>query len=168
MAFYANSEERARLGRLIAERERAKAGKKDRWGLRPIEKGWLRGHAVNIRTWEEPDDLGMLINLEFELRENPKETGVLVRMAGTDFNDRILDGQLMDVPDPDPQVRPIVTDRVYYAHRGRRDGALTAHYPGRRMDTPRKSLTLGLLAVVVPVVFVVAAVTALHYVFHII
>ena len=172
MTFYEGSKEQARLGALVAAQERAKAkagkrGKKDKWGLRPIGKGWLRGHAMNIRIWEEADEVGMVRVMQFELRENPKEPGVPVRMTATEFNRNMGEGELMDVRDPDPSVRPITPYQIFFSRADRRDGDLTAHYPGRGMMAPRRNLAMGLLVIGAPIVFLLAAVAVLYYVFHV-
>lgn len=171
MAVQLDPKQEARLRKLVAEQERAKASKRrnrDRWGLKPVRKGWLRGNAFNIRIWDEPGELGLLTIMEFELLTERNQPGVPVRMTGTDIWGRVAEGQLLDVRDPDPIVRPIVTDRVFFSYAQNHSIDIKAYYPGRDTMAPRKSLMFALLTLAAPAVFLVAAVAALRFVFHVI
>src|SRR5947209_3404360 len=113
---FLGTEEEARVAKLVREAEQAKLAKtKDRFNLPPVRKGYLRGFAINIRRTEQPCEFGTLQIAEFELADTRKGPGVPLRMAGTYFTGHIMDGTLLDVPDPTPNVRPIVTDVVYEA-----------------------------------------------------
>ena len=107
----------------------------------------------------------MLHILEFDLTDDPAAPGVPVRMTGTEFTGRLLGGEVMDVPDPTPSVRPITPTTIYHAHHGR-DWELTAHYPGRDAVTPRANAINGALAVGGPILFVLACLAALHFWWH--
>lgn len=154
-------EEQEKLARLLREAEQAKHGKyKDKYNLRPVAKGYLRGQAFDIRSTEYPSKLGIVKILEFELRENPKEKGVPVRMEGTYFNSRLIEHTVVDVPDPDPSVRPIRTDIIYFSHHGRKMG-VQAYNPGRDPEPRRVSLIRGLVVLILPIIATIVAIAAL-------
>jgi len=166
MAGYEDKEYKNRLAKLVHDAEQAKREHKDRWGLPPVEKGWLRGHAVGVSHRDEPCEFGTLEILEFELSDTPRGNGIPVRMAGTYFNFKLAEATVVDVPDPSPAVRPITPYQVFLSHHGRKM-ELQAYYPGRDMITPRRSMTQAVLVVTIPGVVLVTIIAVLHFVFHI-
>ena len=167
MADYKGTAETAKLKKLLRDAERAKIEKiKDRFNLRPAEKGFLRGHAINIRQSEQPCDFGTLQILDFEISDTMKGPGVPVRMAGTYFSRKLWEGTVMDVPDPTPDIRPITPDVIYTAHDHDVD-QIRAFYPGRGETPRRKTLIMGLLAMGIPAVLAFAIIVALHL-FHVV
>lgn len=166
MAEYGDSKEAQRLAGLVRKAEEARRGKKDRFGLPPIEKGWLRGQAVNIRKREETCEYGVLEVMEFDLLVDPEPPGVPVVMSGTYFNNRMLDGSVMDVPDPAPTVRPVTPDKIYFSHHFRAVD-LTAFYPGRNSTPPSTDRMRSMLALVLPGVALIVIIFMLYFVFHI-
>lgn len=165
MAELRNTAESARLHQLIREAEQAKRPKKDRWGLTPIEKGWVRGHVVDLRQWDEPCEFGILQIMEFDLREDKRQPGIRVRMSGTYFNTRLLEGSVIDVPDPTPSVRPMTPNHVFTAHNNR-EHEISAYYPGRGAVRQRSTLIMALLATIVPAAVVLVIFALMHYVLH--
>ena len=162
MAEMRNTPEAERLEKLVREAARAKRTETDRWGLTPIEKGWLRGHAMNVRQWEDACQFGKLLVIEFELRETMKSKGVPVRMEGTYFTGRIHEGAVMDVPDPDPTVRPVRPEKIYVSQSYRKH-EFVAFYPGRDLPPQRRTLVQAVLAVTVPFLIFVGIVAVLHF-----
>lgn len=164
--------EAARLEKLVLAAATAKRANKDAWGLQPVEKGWLRGRVENLRQWDEPCEFGTLQVIEFDLQgvpaaNTPKPAPVPVRMSGTYFNTQLRDGQVVDVADPSPPVRPLTPIKIFFSHHNRTI-ELKSYYPGRGSMTQRTSLKLALLAVFAPIVVAMSIVAALRYVFHII
>ena len=160
---FMGTKEEAQIAKLLRAQEIAKLEKnKDKWNLPPVEKGCLRGFALNVRQFDEPCEYGNLQVIEFEVSDTLKGPGVPVRMAGTYFSGRIKDGTVVDVPDPTPAVRPITPDMIYHSH-SRGENEVRAFYPGRG-ETPRsKSLLLGLLGLGLPAVAFVGVIAMLHY-----
>jgi hypothetical protein len=150
---------------LLRKDQIARHGNLDRWHLPPVAKGWLRGNALNIRQSEVPCEFGMLQILDFDLTADPKEPGVPVRMAGTYFTNRLIEGQVMDVPDPTPSARPITPIQIFFSH-SNHDTDLKSYYPGRDAMPRGKGALLGLLAVGGPIVATLATIAVLHYWFH--
>jgi len=159
-------EYRKRLHKLVAKQEVAKMPAVDRWGLVPVEPGWLRGAANNVRQSEDICEFGTLQILEFDLTPAPDEPGVAVRMDGTYFTNRLIEGQTMDVPDPTPDIRPVTPRQIFYAHSGRNID-LMSYYPGRDAMTKRKGATMAFLAMGGPVIALVLALLVLHYGLHV-
>jgi hypothetical protein len=166
MAEFRGTKEASRLAGLVRAAEEASRKTKDRWNLPPIEKGWLRGHAMNIRKSEETCEFGILEVLEFELCEKPDKPGIPVRMSGTYFGNRMLDGTVMDVPDPDPSVRPITPTKIYFSHH-RRAIELSSYYPGRDDTPPNVDRLRSILVLVGPAVALVAILCVLYFGLHI-
>ncbi len=158
-------EYRKRLHNLIVKAKVARMPSADRWGLVPVEQGWLRGAANNVRQREDICEFGTLQILEFDLKPAPEEPGVPVRMDGTYFTSRLIEGQVMDVPDPTPDIRPVTPRQIFYAHSSRSID-LMSYYPGRDAMTKRKGMTLGFLALGGPVIVLLATLALLHFVFH--
>jgi hypothetical protein len=159
-------EYRKRLHKLVAKQQAARMPVADRWGLVPVEAGWLRGSAYNVRQSETICEFGTLQVLEFDLVPAPGEPGVPVRMDGTYFTNRLIEGQVLDVPDPTPDTRPVSPRQIFYAHSNRTID-LMSYYPGRDAMTKRKGATMGLLALGGPVVVLVLTLLVLHFGFHV-
>ena len=126
---FTGTKEEAKINKLVRAAEIAKLEKvKDRFNLKPVAKGFVRGMAIHVRQHEEPGEFGVLQVIEFELSDTPKGPGIPVRMAGTYFNHRLIEGSVLDVPDPTPHVRPIATDVASHPRsrtRGRAAGVLS-------------------------------------------
>jgi hypothetical protein len=163
MANFLGTSEEKRVKELLRAADRAKIEKiKDRFGLLPVKKGFLRGFAVNVRESEEPCEYGTLRVLEFEISDERKGgDGVPVRVTGTYLSRRVGSGEVVDVEDPTPHIRPITPNYVYAAY-DHSMNTLRAFYPGRD-DTPRrKDLTNALLTIGLPVVLVIVVVVVLQ------
>jgi hypothetical protein len=132
----------------------SKQGYSDPWNLDlpPVRPGFIRGLVANIRNSTEECQYGELLILDFDLHAKGGGTIASVQMRGTDFSRHLRHGALVDVPDPDPTVRPIVTKRLYTPREGRE--ALVAYYPGAEGRSRRGerlygfALVLGGLALV--------------------
>jgi hypothetical protein len=163
---FLGTKEEAALARLVKETNKAKIEKeKDRFNLPPVGPGYVRGIVINLRPYDVPCEFGVLQVVDFEIADTPKGPGVPVRMTGTYFNTRLRAMTVLDVPDPTPSVRPITPNIVYSAHDHEHE--IQAFYPGRGETPRRTTLTLGLLGLIVPVVFVIVSVIVL-YAFHIV
>lgn len=127
---------------------------KDRWGLRPVRAGRVRGQIRNVRRSFAVSDFGNILTFDFDLFVDDDVPLVPVRMAGADFLVEPQEGNLVDVRDPDPAVRPIETYRLdfppRYEHR------IIAYYPGRGEPPPWRERAGGLLVVIGPIGLAVA------------
>jgi len=171
MVEYVGSKEKARLDELVhqaemARRKKKKTGKRDQWGFRPVGRGWLRGHACNVRYFDEAGEFGILLILEFDLRTDREVPGVPVRMTATEFNHRIGEGQVVDVRDSTPKIRPITPHEIYFVPR-QRDEKLIAHYPGRRQMTRRVNLLVAVATIGAPIVLLFSLVALFSFYFHV-
>jgi len=164
-------EHERKVHHMAAQKRRAKlTGKLDHWGMPEVPKGWLRGEAWDIQQWDQPCPYGMLQIMEFELRPDHKTPGVKVRMNGTYLDNRLMDGQVMDVPDPDPSKRPIEPVSIIFPwtrYSGERIYRMTAFYPGRQDESLTRSRWLGMLALALPALGLAVAVVLLRYVYHV-
>ena len=123
---------------------------KDRHGLRPPRAGRVRGTIANVRRSFEVGEFGNLLIIDFDLVIDQGTPPVPVRMAGTIFNQEPHEGMLVEVHDPDPAVRPIVTHRLQAAWD--RHYHIVAFYPGRDDLSPTRQRLFGLLVVLAPIV----------------
>lgn len=82
-----------------------------------------------MRYTEDSCTYGQLLILDFDLWIGEGVPLVPVRMSGTDFNGRVTENQVLDVPDPDPSIRPVAPLRVTSARNPAWE--VVAHYPGR-------------------------------------
>jgi len=155
-----------RLNDLVHKAQVAKKVELDRFRLPPIEKGWVRGRAVNIRQAEEACEYGILQILDFDVDAGTGEPPIPVRMTGTDFTNRLVEGHVMDVPDPTPEVRPITPRQIFYSH-SNRNTDLKSYYPGQDALTKRAGAINGVLAIGGPVVALIASLLVLHFVAHV-
>lgn len=161
-----NSEYRRRLGALVQREQASRGVGRDRWNQPPVRSGRLRGQVANVRGSETACEFGTLLIMDFDIVADPPRPGVPVRMSGISFSGQLIEGTVVDVPDPDPAQRPIITTRLFIPH-GHEEWTFEAYYPGR--DEPsQRALTLhGLLAVGGPVLALLAALAALHFWAHV-
>jgi hypothetical protein len=139
-----------------------KAPKLDRWGLAPVLKGHVRGRAKNIRSSERVSSYGHIHVVDFDLWVDEGLPLVAVRMLGTDFQGRVLEDQLYDVPDATPDVRPIEAWNIRASHDP--EQGVIAYQPGREFAVKQRGLGWTILTVVAPVA--VTAGIALFLVLH--
>ena len=166
MTMYRDSKEARRLAGLVHKAETARLKRPDRWGLQPVARGWLRGQVANLRQWDEPCEYGMLQIMEFDLCPERDKPGVPVRMTATYFGNRLMDGQVIDIPDPTPSVRPITPNRAIFSH-SNPQAQLVAYYPGRDAESLETSRLLAASALIVPAIALGMLLVALHFVFHV-
>ena len=134
----------------------ARLRRRDRWGLRPVRSGWVRGQIRNIRRSFELDDLGQVFIIDFDLFIDDDQPLVPVRMSGTDFQGEPGEGQVVELRDPDPGVRPIQATRLDYPPRYEHD--VVSFYPGRDDLPPARQRMNSLLVVAGPVILTAIAV----------
>lgn len=159
---FKGTKEEQMIAKLLREEEVAKLEKnKDKFNLAPVKKGWLRGFVINMRQSEEQCEYGLLQILEFEISDTLKGPGVPVRMSGTYFSGRLMDGAIVEVADPTPSVRPVTPDLLFRPHTPG-ENELRAFFPGRGETPRRKTLTLGMLGLLLPVIGLIAALIALY------
>jgi hypothetical protein len=130
--------------------------RRDRFGLRPVRAGRLRGEVRNVRRDIEMGAFGSEIVFEFDLIAEEGAPAVAVRMSGTDFSGQPHDGQVVEVQDPDPARRPLIAHRLDLPLRRRE--AVIAYYPGRNDLTPAQQRLRGVLVVLGPLAFAAAAI----------
>lgn len=123
----------------------------DRWDLTPVKRGHLRGQPKNIRWSEEVSRYGIIQVVDFDLWIE-KDVEVPVRMAGTDFMGRIHNNLLLDIPDADPNVRPVRPTRVTDSRKP--ENEIVAHFPGRTYLMRREGAFSATLIVGLPLVSV--------------
>ncbi len=121
---------------------------RDRWGLRPVRRGRVRGQIVNLRRSFEVGEFGNLLVVDFELAIDKDLPTVPVRMSGTIFNHEPREGMVVEMPDPDPLVRPIVTHRLSLPWD--RHHQIVAFYPGRGDPSRARQRLVGVLVVLLP------------------
>lgn len=121
-----------------------RGGDVDEYGLPPPRKGVLRGFVRDLRFSQEESAVGRIQIVDFNLHFRGDRLPVPVRMRGSDFTDHLVDGWLMDVPDPDPKLRPITPRRITAPwHEGLE---VTSYYPGQDdPDSPGKGFGPGWL-----------------------
>lgn len=134
----------------------AKRGRRDRWGMRPPRRGRVRGQIRNVSRSFGVSEYGNIIIVDFDLFIDDDLPLVPVRMRGTDFPIEPQEGQVVDVRDPAPDVRPIEATRLdfppHYQHE------VVAYYPGRD-DIPQSRQRMnGLMVIIGPIVVTVAAI----------
>ena len=133
---------------------------RDRWGLRPVRRGRVRGQIINLRRSFEVGEFGNLLVVDFDLAIDEGQPVVPVRMSGTIFDNEPLEGMVVEVRDPAPATRPIVAHRLafppHYQHE------VVCFYPGRDEPSPGRQRMLGMLLVLGPLAFA-AALLGLYY-----
>ncbi len=130
--------------------------RRDRFGLRPVRAGRLRGEIRNVRRGSEMGAFGTETVFEFDLIAEEGAAAVAVRMSGTDFSGAPHDGQVVELSDPDPAIRPLLAHRL--DHPFLRHQAIIAYYPGRSDLSPAQQRLRGALVVLAPLVFALAAI----------
>lgn len=120
----------------------------DRWGLLPVRPRHVRGIVRNVRITEDVSPYGPMLVVDYDLWTDDGVPNIPVRMTGTDFMNRIIPENLLDVPDPDPGVRPITPTRVTSAHND--DHEIVAHYPGRSASIHPRGLAWTVMVVLIP------------------
>jgi hypothetical protein len=128
----------------------AKPPKKDRWGQTPVAPGHVRGSATNLRRWEDVGTYGPVQVVAFDLWVDKNVPLVPVRMTATDFQGRVVEGSVYDVPDPDPQVRPLQPWRITHADNS--EAEVIAHFPGREFAVKGRGLLWTIGVVLSPLV----------------
>ena len=126
----------------------ARLRRRDRWGLRPVRSGRIRGQIRNFRRSLDVDDLGQVFIIDFDLFIDDDQPLVPVRMSGTDFQGEPREGQVVELRDPDPGVRPIQATRLDYPPRYEHD--VVSFYPGRDDLPPARQRMNSLLVVARP------------------
>ncbi|MBN9508607.1 MAG: hypothetical protein J0I21_05740 [Alphaproteobacteria bacterium] len=112
--------------------------------------GHVVGVVANLRRSTEPCAYGELHVLEFDLLRPHGAAPIPVRMRGMSFSRDLFVGQMVEVRDPDPETRPVVTRRLDYPPLYNTE--LVSFYPGEG-ETPRGlSRFWALVMLLVPVV----------------
>ncbi len=117
-----------------------------------MARGFVRGRVCNLRNSETVGDYGMVMVLDFDLFIDDGLPTVPVRMTGTDFFGRVMTDHVLDVPDPDPSVRPITPWRVTVSHDANQE--IIAHYPGLEIGMKSRGLLSTVATVVAPFVVI--------------
>lgn len=133
---------------------------KDRFGLRRARAGRVRGQIANVRRSFEIGEFGNLIVMDFDLVTDPGAPPTPVRMTGTIFNREPQEGMLVEVRDPDPSVRPILTHRLDFPPHYHFE--IVGFYPGRDDLSPGRQRLIGAVVVVGPLV-IAAVLIGLFY-----
>ncbi|HET9019450.1 MAG TPA: hypothetical protein VFN46_07690 [Acetobacteraceae bacterium] len=131
-------------------------GRRDRWGLPPVRGGWVRGQVRNFRRGYEISEYGDVFVWDFDLFVDDDQPLVAVRMRGTDFQGGPGEGEIVELRDPDPTVRPIETTRLEFPNSPGRDAV--SFYPGRDDIPEARQRMNGLVVIVGPIVAAAAAI----------
>lgn len=137
----------------------AAAGRKrrDRWGQRPVRNGRLRGQIRNVcRSVSVSPDGHPLVVYDFDLFVDDNQPLVPVRMSGTDFFNHPQDGEVVDLLDPHPQVRPAEPIRLQYPLHYHH--VVVSLYPGRDDRPMLRQRMDGFLLTLGPILVVLIAV----------
>jgi hypothetical protein len=154
--------------RTPAQAEQRKRLGLDKWGLKPVPRGFLRGRVTNMVQSEAIDIYGQVQVIAFDLVSDEDTPPVPVRMTATDYSHRLTEGHLVDVPDPPPHVRPVAPEYLMFSvDVGGDDKQVTAYYPGRGMPSRRSSFLWALLVIAGPIVFVLLATALISWYFNI-
>jgi hypothetical protein len=108
--------------------------RRDRFGLRPVGRGWLRGQVQHLKEVKATDRFGERIVFCFDLLVAENQPPVEVRMPGNSFSAGIIPGALVDIRDPDPSQRPLVTTLLRFPPHYKYE--VRAFYPGFEDPTP--------------------------------
>lgn len=142
---------------------RKRRPRRDRWGCRGVRRGWLRGQIRNIRRGSEVSHYGSSLVFEFDLFVDDNLPLVPVRMIGTDFPLEPREGQIWDVPDPTPDIRPIAAVRLVSPFDS--DIALKAFYPGRGDPSRLRQRIEGTFIIIGPIAAAAAMVGLFYAIF---
>jgi hypothetical protein len=153
---------RRRLDDLVRQEGIARRRKRDRFNLAPVRQGWVRGRVARLRQREEACEFGKLLVLEFDLVDDPEQPPIPVIMAGTEFNGRLMDGDVVEMADPAPSVRPITPLQIVHSFSDPAN-VVVAYYPGRGTPSRRFTTLIGWLAIAGPAVAVAAIMAVLHF-----
>ena len=134
----------------------ARLRRRDRWGLRPVRSGRIRGQIRNFRRSLDVDDLGQVFIIDFDLFVDDDQPLVPVRMSGTDCQGDAHDGDIVEVRDPGRGVRPVPAVRLYYPPHYVHE--VVSFYPGRDDLPPARQRMNSLLVVAGPVILTAIAV----------
>ncbi|MDA8254001.1 MAG: hypothetical protein M0Z28_33155 [Rhodospirillales bacterium] len=137
--------------------------RRDRWGLRPVRAGRVRGQIRNLHRSFETCEFGQVIVFDFELFVDDAMPPVPVRMAGMDFQNEPRDGNVVDVRDPSPTVRPIEAIRLDFPPRYQHD--VVSFYPGRDEPPPARQWMQGALIILGPILLA-AGLLGLYFVLY--
>ncbi len=122
----------------MSESDQQPAGppsKLDRFGLPPVKRGMLRGKIRDVRHSIVEGAYGQMQVIDFNLYTAPKQPPVPVQMRGNDFTTPVRDDWVIDVADPDPTIRPLLTRRITLPHNPGTE--VVSYYPG--WDDPNTS-----------------------------
>jgi len=136
---------------------------RDRYGWRPVRRGWIRGQIRNVRRGNEVGDYGTILVMDFELFVDDDAPMVAVRMRGTDFQGQLYEGKIADIRDPGDGVRPIEVTRLRYPPQYAHD--VRSYYPGRDDPTLARQRIRAMVPIIGPIA-VAAAMIGLFYVFY--
>ena len=136
----------------------------DRWRLKPVSPGYVRGQIRNIRRSEDISRFGQLNVVEFDLEVGGGQPMVPVKMLGLYFNRDIPSGQLCDIADPTPSVRPLVTGRISFPRAPGQD-ILTYNLDADELAR-RRLWSWSMLTPLIPVVAIAVLVWLLARHFH--
>jgi hypothetical protein len=140
---------------------------RDRWNLKPVRRGYQRGHIRNLRRREELCPYGALLIWEFELETDKSAPLLPVRLSGTEFSSRLLEGMLVDVPDPEPRQLPLEPTRVDFSQKLDEGAHLIVYYPGRGLRSRKRDLLWSWVMMGLPVLIVLCLLLLIVYYFRV-
>jgi hypothetical protein len=126
------------------------ADKLDRFGLRPPRRGVLRGVIRNIRRTPMEAAFGNMMIIDFDLLVEDGVPPVPVQMRGNDFSSELIPDIVVDVADPNPGVRPLLTRRLDYAHNP--GSEFVSYFPGRDDPPAWRDRVFGSALVLGPII----------------
>lgn len=124
---------------------------RDRWGLRRVRAGRVRGQIRDIRRSFEVGVFGTITVIDFDLFIDDGLPPVPVRMSGTSFSDEPHEGHVVEVRDPDPTQRPIAPRQLYYPPGYEHE--VISFFPGRDDPSALRERLRGVLVVLGPIAF---------------
>jgi hypothetical protein len=154
--------EQQRSGSVLAKLMRWRAPKKDRWGFKPVRRGWVRGRIDGLQVHIEADPFGEVEVRDFVLLVDENTPPVPVQMRGNSFNAALSPGWLVDVRDHHPSVRPLQARYLYFPPRF--ENYVKAFYPGADEPTPLQNRLTGAAFLLGPVL-VAAALLLIYFLF---
>jgi hypothetical protein len=136
--------------------------RRDVFGLRPVRRGWVRGQVRNLQELKVTDTFGERTVYCFELLVAEHEPPVPVRMPGNSFSASVFNGALVDIRDPDPSQRPLVTKLLRFPPHYKYE--VRAFYPGFENPTPAQERLTKFGFVMGPILAVLALI-GLYFLF---
>ncbi len=112
--------------------------------------GYVVGVVGNLRRSTEACTYGDLHVMEFDLLRPHGAAPIAVRMRGMSFSRDLFAGQIVEVRDPDPETRPVVTRRLDYPPLYNTE--LVSFYPGEGEMPRGLSRFWALVMLLVPIV----------------